>query len=87
MDTMLMLADGTRMNGWIMKGPDDSYILVYVREIGIIQGFALFSDATKTVTITELVDAETSNIYSGYTEICDINNEFGNCNVKLRRPA
>lgn len=85
MDTMLILNDGTVLNGSIMPNGDDRIIFVYLKGLSLAEGFAIFSDPGRVRKITEKIDPETEREYNGFTVITAINTEFGNCNLTLRR--
>ena len=81
----LTLVDGTVLTGHILPGSDDRMIFVYLDGMALAQGYAIFSDANRISTITEM-NHGTEHIYTGYTVITAINSEYGNCNITLRRP-
>ena len=78
------LNDGTVLNGTIIESGYNDYILIYIDGMSIAQGFALFSDASKTSHIV-YHNYERRLVYDGFTELSAINNEFGNCNVMMRK--
>jgi len=83
----LTLNDGTTLAGNIMPFVNNSIIFVYLTGLSIADGFRIFSDSSRISRITETIDEENVNVYEGYTEITAISNEFGNCNITLRRPS
>lgn len=80
----ITLNDGTVLEGTILEGGYDDYILVYIDGMPLAQGFAIFSDASKTSHIV-YNNYEKTAVYDRFTELAGINSEFGNCNVMLRK--
>lgn len=81
---ILTLVDGTELQGRVMQFVDDRIIFVYLTGMTLVQGYTIFSDSENIATI-HAMDHGTEHTYEGYTEITAINNEFGNCNITLRR--
>ena len=81
---IVRLNDGTELEGRIVENGDGMCIYVYIQNITMMQGFMMFYDVNKTSTIT-FVSYETEHVYEGYTELYSINNEFGNCNIIMRK--
>lgn len=80
----ITLNDGTVLEGTLLEGGYDDYILIYIDGMPISQGFAIFSDASKTNRIV-YNNYDKVIEYNGFTGLDAINNEFGNCNVMLRK--
>lgn len=81
---ILILNDGTEVNGHILDNGDDLTIFVYLDGMSIVEGVMIFSDSEKTARITAMNHgAET--VYEGYTELWAANHEFGNCNLVMRK--
>lgn len=78
----LTLNDGTTVNGHCFE--DDRNLFVYLDDMTVVQGVALFSDPEKTTKITAENHGNT-HVYEGYTEIWAASHEFGNCNLVMRK--
>lgn len=81
---ILILNDGTEVNGHILDGGDGKTIFVYLDGKTVIEGVLLFSDIEKISRITEHNHGE-EHIYEGYTELWSASHEFGNCNLVMRK--
>lgn len=81
---ILILNDGTEVNGHILDGGDGQTIFVYLDGKTVIEGVLLFSDIEKISRITEHNHGE-EHIYEGYTELWSASHEFGNCNLVMRK--
>ena len=81
---MLTLNDGTSVTGHILDGGDGRTIFVYLDEMSINHGFALFSDPEKTSRIIAL-HGDAEMVYAGYTTLAAINSEYGNCNITMQK--
>ena len=79
----LTLNDGTVVNGHILDGYDRT-IFVYLDKMSVVEGVLLFSDKNKSKKVIAHNHGE-EHIYEGYTELTHANNEFGNCNLTMRR--
>ena len=80
----LTLNDGTVLEGSILEDGIGLQIYVYLTGMDMMRGFALLSDQNKTSTIVaKSYDVE--KVYTGYTALTAINNQFGNCNATLQR--
>ena len=80
----LTLVDGTILDGHVLPSSDMDRIFVYLTGKTLAEGYAVFSDAVNIAVITEM-NHGTEHVYEGYTEITAINNEYGNCNLTLKR--
>lgn len=81
---ILILNDGTEINGTIMDNGDGRIIFVYLDGMNILQGVTLFSDSNKTCRIVAMNHGN-EHIYEDYTELWSVNHEFGNCNLVMRK--
>lgn len=81
---ILILNDGTEVNGHILDGGDGQTIFVYLDGKSIIEGVTIFTDSKKTKKITAMNHGE-EHIYSGYTELWSASHEFGNCNLVMKK--
>lgn len=81
---VLILNDGTNVNGHILDGGDGQMIFVYLDGMSIMQGVTLFSDSDKTCRIIAM-NHGTEHIYENYTELWSASHEFGNCNLVMRK--
>ena len=81
---VLILNDGTNVNGHIIDSGDGQTIFVYLDNMSVIAGVMLFSDAEKTAKITAM-NHGVEHIYEGFTEIWSASHEFGNCNLVMRK--
>lgn len=80
----LTLNDGTVLNGHILESADGSLIFVYLDGMSILSGVMLFADASKTAVITAMNHGN-EHVYQGYTELKSASNEYGNCNLVMRK--
>lgn len=81
---ILILNDGTEVNGTILESGDMQTIFVYLDSMSIVDGVMLFSDEEKTAKITAM-NHGAEHIYEGYTKLWSASHEFGNCNLVMRR--
>lgn len=81
----LTLANGRKLDGSILPNGDGLTIFVYLYGLSILEGATIFSNKGNIATITAM-NHGTETVYEGYTEMTSINNEYGNCNIVLRRP-
>ena len=81
----LTLNDGTVVNGHIMEGYDRN-IFVYLDKMTVVDGVMLFADKNKSKRVIANNHGD-EHVYEGYTELTQANNEFGNCNLTMRRGA
>ena len=84
MDEKLTMSDGTEVAGHILPNGDNRLIFVYLDGMSIIDGFALFSDPEKTKVIIARRYG-TEKTYEGYTQLSSISDEYGNCNITMKR--
>ena len=81
---VLILNDGTNVEGHILDGGDERSIFVYLDNKTVVEGVLLMSDPDKTYVIKAL-NHGVEHIYEGYTQIYSASNEYGNCNLVMRR--
>lgn len=81
----LTLNDGTVVNGHILDGYNDS-IFVYLDGMSIVDGVTLFADESRSRRVVAH-NHGAEHVYEGYTELTHANNEYGNCNLTMRRKA
>lgn len=81
---VLILNDGTHVNGHILDSGDGQTIFVYLDGMSVVQGVTLFSRADITSKITALNHGE-EHIYEGYTELWSASHEYNNCNIVMRK--
>ncbi len=81
---MLILNDGTEVNGHILPNGDGITIFVYLTGKTVIEGVMLFSDREKSKVVTA-IDHGAEKVYEGYTELYSASHEFGNCNLVMRK--
>ena len=79
----LTLNDGTVVNGHIIDNWDGT-IFVYLEGMTVVQGVLLFADPEKSKKVVAM-NHGVEHVYEGYTELTHANNEFGNCNLTMRR--
>ena len=80
----LTLNDGTVLNGTIMEGGSGQEIYVYLQGMSLSEGFMIMNNPNRTKHI--IADNRgTQHVYDGFTVIFSINNEFGNCNLTMRK--
>jgi hypothetical protein len=80
----LTLNDGTVVNGHILDNGDGQAIFVYLDGMSIVQGVTLFSDPVRTCRITAM-NHGTESVYEEYTELWAASQEYGNCNLVMRK--
>ena len=80
----LILNDGTQVNGHILTDGEGSKIFVYLDGMSLAEGFTMFSYPGRTEKITSRIGDE-ETVYEGYTQLWAINNEYGNCNITMKR--
>jgi len=78
----ITLNDGTLLNG--RGNLDYGQLFLYVKNLTVRDGIALFNDTGKTLRIV-LNSYGTETIYEGYTEITAINKIGENFNVVLTK--
>lgn len=83
---MLILNDGTELDGRIVPNGDNQIIFVYLYGKTLVEGVMLLADTDKSCKITALY-RETEKVYEGYTEIRSASHEFENCSLVMRKPA
>lgn len=76
----LTLNDGTVLAGHCIRSGRNLYI--YLDNMSILNGVALFSDASKVGKIIEN-NHGTENVYQGFTRLVAVSHEFGNCNIVM----
>lgn len=76
----ITLNDGTVLEGHILENGDGQMIFVYLDGMSLTDGFVIFNDPERTKRIYA-----GEKTYEGYTQLWAINNEFGNCNVTMRK--
>ena len=81
---MLILKDGTELEGHVLPNGDGRTIFVYLDGMSIMEGFEIFSEKTRISIIRELSHGE-EHIYEGFTEITAISSEYGNCNITMKK--
>ena len=80
----LTLNDGTIVDGHILESADGTLIFVYLDGMKILDGVVLFSDPAKTAVITAMNHGN-EHVYQGYTELKSASDEYGNCNLVMRK--
>ena len=78
----ITLHDGTVLNG--ICDLDDGYLYMYIHNLTMVDGFALFSVPAKTDKII-FNSYLNEYVYEGYTEIYSINMSRGNFNIVMRK--
>lgn len=81
---LLVLNDGTELNGHILPSGDGRTIFVYLYGMSLAEGFAVFSEADRVSVIREMNHGE-EHTYEGFTEMTAINSEYGNCNITMKK--
>lgn len=81
---ILILNDGTQVNGHILPNGDDRIIFVYLDGMSLVDGFTLFTDPEKAKRITANFYGQ-ETVYEGFTELTSISSEYGNCNITMKR--
>ena len=81
---MLILNDGTQVRGHILPDGEGLKIFVYLDGMSIAEGFTMFSYPGRTEKIISK-NGEDETVYEDYTELWAINNEYGNCNITMKR--
>ena len=84
MSEQLILNDGTVLDGRILDNGDGSIIFVYLTGMCIDSGYALMKDPARTSRI-RFLSYGVEHVYVGYTKITHIDDEFGNCNLTMRK--
>lgn len=82
---ILILNDGTEVNGHILDGGDGTMIFVYLDGKTVFEGVTLMTPE-RAGRITALYHGD-ERIYEGFTEIWSVSHEFGNCNLVMKRGA
>lgn len=80
------LNDGTSLVGTILPDGEGYKIFVYLDKYPLLNGVVLFSDPGRTSRIVSM-NRGIEHIYEGFTELVAANNEYGNCNLVMRRPV
>lgn len=81
----VILTDGTELEGHILDGGNGKTIFVYLTGgVSILTGIALFGDQSKVRTIREISYGH-ETVYQGYTTIDSVSDEYGNCNIVMRK--
>ena len=83
---ILTLADGTQLEGKILPNGDGLIIFVYLYGMSIVQGVTIFSD-TSRIRMIRAMNHGNETEYTGFTEMLSVDNEYGNCNIVMRRPV
>ena len=83
---VLILNDGTTVEGHILDGGDERTIFIYLDNKTVVEGVTLMADPDKTRFIRALNHGE-ERTYEGYTQIYSASHEFGNCNLVMRRES
>ena len=78
------LNDGTVLDGHCIE--TENALFVYLTGMTLLEGVVLFSDAEKTSVITEM-NHEHEHVYTGYTRLSAASDEYGNCNLVMRRES
>lgn len=81
---ILLLNDGTEVNGHILDGGDGRTIFVYLDGKTVIDGVILFADPEKSRHIVA-INRGVEHTYDGYTELYSASHEYGNCNLVMKR--
>ena len=81
---ILIMNDGTEVNGHILPNGDGITIFVYLNDKTVIEGVLLFSDRQKSKKVTAMYHGS-EKVYEGYTEVYSASHEFGNCNLVMRK--
>lgn len=81
---ILILNDGTELNGHIMDDGEGRVIFVYLDNMSVYDGVMLFADREKTSKIRTLFHGA-EHEYMGYTQLWSVSQEFGNCNIVMRK--
>lgn len=84
MSEQLILNDGTVLDGRIIDNGDNLTIFVYLKGMSLDTGYLLMRNPNKTSRII-FRSYGVEHVYNGYTEITNVNNEFGNCNLTMRK--
>ena len=82
----ITLNDGTILVGTVLPDGEGIKIFVYLDKYPLLNGVVLFSDPEKTSRIIAMSYGH-EYIYEGFTEVIAANNEYGNCNLVMRRPV
>ena len=80
----LILNDGTVLDGHIMDNGDGQIIFVYLHNMSVDAGYLIMRDPNKT---SRIIFRSYGNeyVYTGYTKITHVDDEFGNCNLTMRK--
>jgi hypothetical protein len=81
---ILILNDGTELNGHILDDGEGRAIFVYLDNMSVYDGVMLFADKEKTSKIKAL-NHGTEHEYTGFTQLWSVSQEFGNCNIVMRK--
>ena len=84
MPERITLNDGTVLEGTVLDNGDGRTIFVYLTGLALLEGVLLFSDTTKASRIVAY-DRGIEHVYEGYTKLWAVNNEYGNCNLTMRK--
>lgn len=82
MEETITLSDGTVVEGHILEHVDDTMIFMYLLNKTVVEGILLVSGKLEHV-IASRYGAE--HEYTGYTYIYAVSNEYGNCNLVLKK--
>lgn len=82
---ILILNDGTEVNGHIMEDGDGMKIFVYLDGKSVIEGVMLFTPE-RASRITARNHGEV-HVYEGYTDLWSASHEYGNCNLVMKKGA
>lgn len=82
---ILILNDGTEVNGHIMEDGDGMKIFVYLDGKSVIEGVMLFTPE-RASRITARNHGE-EHVYEGYTDLWSASHEYGNCNLVMKKGA
>lgn len=82
----LILKDGTEVEGHILDSADGQSIFVYLDGMALLTGVMMFSDTNKTETIRAMNHGN-EHVYNGYTVLWSASNEYGNCNLVMRKES
>lgn len=80
----LTLNDGTVVDGHILDNGDGLIIFVYLDGMNLADGFALFSVPGRTKVITANSYGAVHQ-YEGFTHLSSISDEYGNCNIVMKK--
>lgn len=83
MDEAITLNDGTVVEGHVLDNGDDQTIFMYLMNMTVVEGILLVAGKLEHI-IASRYGAE--HEYFGYTYIYAASNEYGNCNLVLKKP-